>query len=135
MGLLTSEDSRGRIGGGDGVTSQDLMNIPICVVGMEVMNESVRGASGAHNYSDFVTRGLCLFEKIKPRSSAGGGRSVGVMAILCLEGLPADLTASILAHGEVLHGPNPTTAIFNPYLSSHTLGLIHQRSLIVFISS
>ncbi|KAL3812169.1 hypothetical protein ACHAXA_000938, partial [Cyclostephanos tholiformis] len=102
LGLLTSEDSRGRIGGGDGVTSQDLMNIPICVVGMEVMNESVRGASGAHNYSDFVTRGLCLFEKIKPRSSAGGGRSVGVMAILCLEGLPADLTASILAH-EAFH--------------------------------
>lgn len=105
MGLLTSEDSRGLIGGGDGVTRQDLMNIPICMVGTEVMNERVKcGASGAHNHSISVTRGLCFFERTKPITSAAGGRSVGVTAILCLHGLPADLTASILAHGEVLPG-------------------------------
>jgi hypothetical protein len=98
LGLLT----RG-ICGGDGVTSQDLMNIPICLVGTEVMNERVQcGALEAHKGSVSVTRGLCLFERTKLRNSAAGGRSVRVMAILCLHGLPADLTASILAHGEVL---------------------------------
>lgn len=113
MGLLTSEDSRGRIGSADGVTRQDLMNIPICVVGTDVMSERVkRGASGAHKHSVSVTRGLCLFERTKPRNSAGVDRGVGVMAILCLHGLPADLMASILAHGEFLHGTNQ--AILTP---------------------
>ena len=98
MGLITPDDSRY---GSGGVTRRQLMNIPILLVGMEAMNEDPSGT---------VTRGMCLSERILPRGLGGGsgGKGFGVTAILCLSGLPADLTASILAHGKVLHGMNPT---------------------------
>lgn len=96
LGLITPEDIRGREVGG--VTRRDLMKIPILVVGSEAMNENVK--HGAHGHCGTVlTRGLCLSERIKEGDCSGGGRRVGVTAILCVSGLPADLTASILAHG------------------------------------
>ena len=108
MGLITPEDSGS---GSSGVARRELMDIPILLVGMEAMNENVKHRpSGAHDPSGTVTRGMCLSERILPRGLGGGsgGKGFGVTAILCLSGLPADLTASILAHGKVLHGMNPT---------------------------
>ena len=90
------------------------MNIPILLVGMEAMNENVKHRpSGAHDPSCAATRGMCLSERIRPRGlgGGGGGKGFGVTAILCLSGLPADLTASILARGEVLHGMNLTITL------------------------
>ena len=108
LGLITPDDSRY---GSGGVTRRQLMNIPILLVGMEAMNENVKHRpSGAHDPSGAVTGGMCLSERIRPIGSGGGGggKGFGVTAILCLSGLPADLTASILAHGELLHGIDPT---------------------------
>ena len=111
LGLITSEESLfpglepgvpyagpcGKLRTKTGVTRQDLKNIPIVVVGMEALNDNMRqqGGSGSGHYksSQIMTRGLCLSE------SCGGDHGIaGVTAILCLSGLPADLTASILAH-------------------------------------
>jgi hypothetical protein len=108
LGLISPENSRD---GSGGVTRRELMNIPILLVGMEAINENVKHRpSCAHDPSGAVTRGMCLSERIRPIDSGGGrgGKGFGVTAILCLSGLPADLTASILAHGEVLRGMNLT---------------------------
>ena len=84
--MITSEDSgynnigtvgRGCGSGNGGVTLQDLVKIPILVVGMEALNDKIRIGRG-HMYSD---------------------SGIGVTAILCLSGLPSDLTAINLAHG------------------------------------
>jgi len=100
LGLITSEDSlngaSGVLGYRDpkrGVTRRDLKNIPIMVVGHEALNDNMK--QNAHFGSNqIMTRGICLSEHC-----AGDHNSIGVTAILCLSGLPADLTASILAHG------------------------------------
>jgi len=99
LGLITSEDSlngaSGVLGYRDpkrGVTRRDLKNIPIMVVGHEALNDNMK--QNAHFGSNqIMTRGICLSEHC-----AGDHNSIGVTAILCLSGLPADLTASILAH-------------------------------------
>jgi hypothetical protein len=103
LGLITSQG----IGYNDincGVTRQDLMKIPILAVGMEALNENIRSESdrisGGHAHSrsrgKTVGLGLCLSGLIRRHD---GGSRIGVTAILCLSGLPSDLTASILAHG------------------------------------
>ena len=80
------------------------------MVGMEALNDNMREQRNDHYGSNhIITQGMCLSEHdsiAKHRqdgddevlSSIGGG-GVVVTAILCLIGLPADLTASILAHG------------------------------------
>ncbi|KAL7531431.1 hypothetical protein ACHAXR_004038 [Thalassiosira sp. AJA248-18] len=87
-----------------GVTRRDLKNIPIMVVGLEALNDNMRRSENGTSHfgsSQIMTRGLCLSEHT---GSAGGvglggcGDGIGVTAILCLSGLPSDLTASILAH-------------------------------------
>ena len=111
MGLFTPEDSRS---GSSGEARRELMDIPILLVGMEAMNENVKHRpSGAHDPSGAATGGMCLSERIRPigLGGGGGGKGFGVTAILCLSGVPADLAASILAHGEVLHGTNPTNIL------------------------
>jgi len=103
LGLITSQD----IGYNDincGVTRQDLMKIPILAVGMEVLNDIIHSDGDrilggyAHSRSRGKTArlGLCLSDRIGRHD--GGSRN-GVTSILCLSGLPSDLTASILAHG------------------------------------
>lgn len=97
-----------------GVTRGDMQRIPILIVGTDALDDGMRRVSasegGRHHHHHYgsdqiMTRGLCLSE----RCVAGGGIydgkgsrevEVGVTAVLCLGGLPADLTASILAHGE-----------------------------------
>ena len=107
LGLITPEDScisttnkeGRRIKGG--VTRQDLKNIPIMMVGLEALNDNMKELRNYHFGSNHIlTRGLCLSEhdNVAHLDCVGGG-GVGVTAILCLSGLPSDLTASILAHG------------------------------------
>ncbi len=123
LGLLTSEDShdRANTAGGGGVTRRDLINIPILVVGMETMNEYNRSnydnanddrgqsSESSRRYTPprggvrhkSTMRGLCLSERRDGRRDTDGtGGGIDVTAILCLSGLPSDLTASILARGE-----------------------------------
>jgi hypothetical protein len=128
LGLLTSEDShdRANAAGGGGVTRRDLINIPVLIVGMETMNEYVRseydnanddrgqsagssrrcappsgGGGGGVRRKSSTMRGLCLSEKRDGRRGIDGtGGGIDVTAILCLSGLPSDLTAGILARGE-----------------------------------
>ncbi|KAL7555305.1 hypothetical protein ACHAWF_018986 [Thalassiosira exigua] len=96
LGLLTAEESSSR---GGGVTRKDMEDIPVLIVGTDALNDERRrpGAeSDAHGHGDddrhrLTTRGLCLSERHR-------GGDVTVTAVLCLSGLPADLTASILAH-------------------------------------
>ena len=103
LGLITSQD----ISYNDincGVTRQDLMKIPILAVGLEVLNDIIHSDGDripggyAHSRSCGTTArlGLCLSDRIGRHD--GGSRN-GVTSILCLSGLPSDLTASILAHG------------------------------------
>lgn len=83
------------------------------MVGMEALNANMREQRNDHYGSNqIITQGMCLSEHdsiAKHRQdgddppqqevlSTGSG-GVVVTAILCLIGLPADLTASILAHG------------------------------------
>jgi hypothetical protein len=90
----------------NGVTRQDLKNIPIMMVGMEALNENMREIRNDHLGShQITTRGLCLSEHDTVATQDVAG-SVAVTAILCLSGLPSDLTASILAHGMFLNFTN-----------------------------
>ena len=69
------------------------------MVELEALNENMREIRNDHLGSNqIMTRGLCLSEHdtVAKQDVAG---SVEVTAILCLNGLPSDLTASILAHG------------------------------------
>ena len=109
MGLITSEESCNK--GGRrikvGVTRQDLKDIPVMMVGMEALNGNMKGVRNDHFGShQIMTRGLCLSEHniivTKANKDENVGGCVGVTAILCLSGLPADLTASILAHGTLI---------------------------------
>lgn len=83
-----------------GVSRQTLMDIPVMVVGLNALNDNIKShpSEGIHyKSSQIMTKGLCLSEY----SSHDEGR-VFVNAILCLSGLPSDLTMSILAH-ECMH--------------------------------
>jgi hypothetical protein len=93
--VITSEDSgynnigtvgRGCGSGNGGVTRQDLAKIPILVVGMEALNDNIRSTI------------FCPSRRIG-RGHAYSDSGIGVTAILCLSGLPSDLTAINLAHG------------------------------------
>ncbi len=102
--------------GNTGVTRRDLQSIPIMVVGMEALNDNMKrhtNGSGHLGSNQIMTRGLCLSELDTSLAhyhrhglggdhrggTSGNERGIGVTAILCLSGLPSDLTASILAHG------------------------------------
>lgn len=89
LGLITDVDSC------NGVSRKTLLDIPILLVGSEALNDNLREYSRGVHYgsSQIMTRGLCLSE----HSTICEG-SIGVTAVMCLSGLPADLTASILAH-------------------------------------
>ena len=107
LGLITPSDEGGYGGGGGvktGVTRRDLKSIPILIVGMEALNDNMKRHSSHFGSSQIMTRGLCLSERTGSGSGAGGhggcSDGIGVTAILCLSGLPSDLTASILAHGK-----------------------------------
>ena len=97
MGLVKiSEDKRKNRTGG--VTRQDLLKIPIHVVGVETLNNNRRSNMQHSSGSNpAVTRGLCLSET---KGRHGVSSRIEVTAILCIVGLPSDLTTSILAHGE-----------------------------------
>jgi len=104
LGLLTSEESNCAVGQDHnlmGVTRRALERIPVMVVGMEALNDNMRREYRSGAAGHIMTRGLCLSERCGQhgRDDAGFG-GVGVTAVLCLSGLPSDLTASILAHGE-----------------------------------
>jgi len=102
LGLITSEDSKDNFSSKTGVTRQDLKSIPIMIVGMEALNDNMKrhsssgtkGGTPHFGSSQIMTRGLCLSEHYPNQ----GPESIGVTAVLCLSGLPSDLTASILAH-------------------------------------
>ncbi len=89
LGLISSTETV------SGVSRQNLMSFPIMVVGLDALNDNLKEHSEGVHYgsSQIMTRGLCLSEH-----SPVSDESIGVTAVLCLSGLPADLTASILAH-------------------------------------
>lgn len=91
LGLITDADSI------SGVSRKSLKSIPVMLVGLNALNDNMKKHSEGVHYksSQIMTRALCLSEFCD-------GESVGVTAILCLSGLPSDLTASILAH-ECMH--------------------------------
>ena len=93
LGLITHAESS------TGVSRQNLTSIPILLVGSEALNDNLKEHSSGIHYgsSQIMTRGLCLSEH-----RANSVESISVTAVLCLSGLPADLTASILAH-EAMH--------------------------------
>jgi len=93
LGLITSEDSHQ-----GGVTRRELKSIPILIVGKNALNDNMKKQPESdHSGSKLMTRGLCLSERCRGERD-NGKDGVGVTAIICLSGLPADLTASILAH-------------------------------------
>jgi Protein DA1/LIM domain len=84
-----------------------MRDIPILLVGSESLNEQMQKQNNIHGSSIHpMTSGLCLTEH--GRSSASSSNvaryngatspNAEVFAILCLSGLPRDLTASVLAH-------------------------------------
>lgn len=108
---------------------EGMREVPILVVGSDVMSEQVLfgESSGSTHHHHGMTRGLCLSEQqatylpasvtedgkpldqaMNGEGKAGGGKagdpkkSSELTAILCLTGLPSDLTASVLAH-EAMH--------------------------------
>ena len=129
LGLLTSEKSCNKGGGRRrikvGVTRQDLKDIPVMMVGMEVLNDNMKEIRNDHFGSNqSMTRGLCLSEHDTIGSQNQDENivdCVGVTAILCLSGLPADLTASILAHGTFI----PSTLLVYNSRPKATSAFIH----------
>ena len=99
LGLITSEASAP-----GGVTRRQLKDVPVLIVGHEALNENISRQPGSnHAGSTLMTRGLCLSEHRRGGrrgDDRGTDDDVGVTAVLCLSGLPSDLTASILAHGK-----------------------------------
>ena len=96
LGLITDTESI------SGVSRQSLMNIPVMVVGLNALNDNMKShpSEGIHyKSSQIMTKGLCLSEFSISSHNEG---KVFVNAILCLSGLPSDLTMSILAH-ECMH--------------------------------
>ena len=97
-----------------------LRDIPILNVGSEILTEQMRYHNCIHGSSKHTTcRGMCLtdhsqaslnapslyfdsssqsFSRVDRGSSVAFSGGAAVSAILCLSGLPRDLTASILAH-------------------------------------
>lgn len=89
MGLITTAETV------SGVSRHAMGSIPILIVGYDALNDNLKAHShGAHyGSSQIMTRGLCLSE----HSSTNAG-CLAITAVMCLSGLPADLTASVLAH-------------------------------------
>jgi hypothetical protein len=88
MGLISTAETV------SGVSRQTMSSIPILIVGYEALNDSLKAHSDGHYGSkQIMTRGICLSE----HNSANVG-SLGITAVMCLSGLPADLTSSVLAH-------------------------------------
>jgi hypothetical protein len=89
MGLITTAETV------SGVSRQSMSSIPILIVGYEALNDNLKAHSDGVHYgsSQIMTRGICLSEH-----SATNAGSLGITAVMCLSGLPADLTASVLAH-------------------------------------
>jgi len=92
---------------------EGMKEVPILVVGSDVMFEQVAlgGSAGTTHHHTTMARGLCLGEQQAtnlPSSVTDDGKplpttkSPELTAILCLTGLPSDLTASVLAH-EAMH--------------------------------
>lgn len=103
---------------------QGMYDIPVLIVGHDALNDAQKGNSAHSGSSQIMTRGICLSEytttsprrlslsnmRYDPRRNQFTQRgndqyfdfptraTSSVTAILCLSGLPADLTASILAH-------------------------------------
>eukprot|EP00594_Rhizosolenia_setigera_P012747 CAMPEP_0178971144 /NCGR_PEP_ID=MMETSP0789-20121207/20073_1 /TAXON_ID=3005 /ORGANISM="Rhizosolenia setigera, Strain CCMP 1694" /LENGTH=804 /DNA_ID=CAMNT_0020658005 /DNA_START=49 /DNA_END=2463 /DNA_ORIENTATION=+ len=105
-----------------------LRDIPVLIVGFETLNESSRQQAAHSGTAQIMTRGLCLsehqpgkkielakmrfdkhkknFENVESRGftyfqvpeTSDSNPNSKVTAILCLSGLPSDLTASVLAH-------------------------------------
>jgi hypothetical protein len=90
LGLISSTETV------SGISRQQMKSIPVLIVGYEALNDNLKTHSSGVHYgsSQIMTRGLCLSE----HSAANRSESVGVTAIMCLSGLPSDLTSSILAH-------------------------------------
>ena len=90
LGLISSTETV------SGISRQQMKSIPVLIVGYEALNDNLKTHSSGGHYgsSQIMTRGLCLSE----HSAANRSESVGVTAIMCLSGLPSDLTSSILAH-------------------------------------
>lgn len=88
MGLVSTAETV------TGVSRHAMSSIPILIVGYEALNDSLKAHSDGHYGSkQIMTRGICLSE----HNSANVG-SLGITAVMCLSGLPADLTSSVLAH-------------------------------------
>lgn len=89
LGLITTAETV------SGVSRQSMSSIPILIVGHDALNDNLKVYSDGVHYgsAQIMTRGLCLSE----HSSTNAG-SLGITAVMCLSGLPADLTASVLAH-------------------------------------
>lgn len=104
-----------------------LRNLPILLVGSETLLGQMREQNHIHwSSSHPLTSGLCLTEPSRREnevsryssssSSSNYKHKVDVISILCLTGLPSDLTASVLAH-EATHAwikMHPKYDINNP---------------------
>ena len=82
-----------------------LRDLPILLVGSETLHSQMRERNLIHGSSSHpLTAGMCLTEPMRrgnevPRySSSSSKQKLEVISILCLTGLPRDLTASVLAH-------------------------------------
>lgn len=141
LGLILPEDSYCTTSAGIkcGVTRQDLKSIPVMMVGMEALNDNMKELRNGHFGSNqILTRGMCLSEHDTTKSARNLQQekdddnqevlTVGVVtAILCLIGLPSDLTASILAHGTscfLVSGPE-SGSIFVSRSYHHQNSFIH----------
>jgi hypothetical protein len=81
---------------------EGMRSIPILVVDSSDLHDSQRTASAHQGSTQIMTRGMCLSEQSIDECNDQIEERIHVTAILCLSGLPADLTASILAH-EAVH--------------------------------
>jgi len=77
-----------------------LWDLPILLVGSETLVEQMKEHKHIHGSSSHpMTAGLCLTEQNRHAERYSSSKpKIEVISILCLTGLPSDLTASVLAH-------------------------------------